>query len=183
MNRWNVVRTAVSRSARRFAHDPLAVAYGGKIRTTSTTMDQRRAPEAPRIGEKGHAFEGHGQSADSQRGIGEGPRQGRRTAHQKAQIEMSETLHDLQLKMDAAARALDFEEAKRCRDKISLIRGGATASEAEQADLLGIERQQPGAMGLGTSQQRVTPPKGWQPPPKPDPMTSGQTVRRKPRKG
>lgn len=96
---------------------------------------------------------------------------------------MSETLHDLQLKMDAAARALDFEEAKRCRDKISLIRGGATASEAEQADLLGVERQQPGAMGLGTSQQRVTPPKGWQPPPKPDPMTSGNTAPRKRRKG
>lgn len=95
---------------------------------------------------------------------------------------MSETLHDLQLKMEAAARALDFEEAKRCRDQISLIRGGATPSEAEQADLSGVERQQPGAMGLGTSQQRVTPPKGWKPPPKPDSMTSGQTAPRKPRK-
>lgn len=95
---------------------------------------------------------------------------------------MSETLHDLLLKMEAAARALDFEEAKRCRDQISLIRGGATPSEAEQADLSGVERQQPGAMGLGTSQQRVTPPKGWKPPPKPDPMTSGQTAPRKPRK-
>jgi hypothetical protein len=95
---------------------------------------------------------------------------------------MSETLHELQLKMDAAAQALDFEEAKRCRDKISLIRGGATASEAEEADLLGVERQQPGAMGLGTSQQRVTPPEGWKPPPKPDPMTSGKTAPRKPRR-
>ncbi|ASR51716.1 UvrB/UvrC motif-containing protein [Blastomonas fulva] len=95
---------------------------------------------------------------------------------------MSETLHELQLKMDAAARALDFEEAKRCRYKISLIRGGATASEAEEADLLGVERQQPGAMGLGTSQQRVTPPEGWKPPPKPDPMTSGKTAPRKPRR-
>lgn len=95
---------------------------------------------------------------------------------------MSETLQDLQLKMDAAARALDFEEAKRCRDKISLIRGGATAADAEQADLSGVVRQQPGAMGLGSSQQRVTPPQGWKPPPKPDPMTSGQTARRKPRK-
>lgn len=95
---------------------------------------------------------------------------------------MSETIYDLQLKMDAAARALDFEEAKRCRDKINLIRGGAPASAAEQADLSGVERQQPGAMGLGTSQQRVTPPKGWKPPPKPDPMTSGQSVTRKSRK-
>ncbi len=95
---------------------------------------------------------------------------------------MSETIPELQRKMDAAARALDFEEAKRCRDKISLMRGGATASEAENADLLGVERQQPGAMGLGTSQQRVTPPQGWKPPPKPDPMTSGKTASRKPRK-
>lgn len=95
---------------------------------------------------------------------------------------MSETIPELQRKMDAAALALDFEEAKRCRDKISLMRGGATASEAENADLLGVERQQPGAMGLGTSQQRVTPPEGWKPPPKPDPMTSGKTASRKPRK-
>ncbi len=95
---------------------------------------------------------------------------------------MSETIPELQRKMDAAALALDFEEAKRCRDKISLMRGGATASEAENADLLGVERQQPGAMGLGTSQQRVTPPQGWKPPPKPDPMTSGKTASRKPRK-
>lgn len=95
---------------------------------------------------------------------------------------MSETIPELQRKMDAAARALDFEEAKRCRDKISLMRGGATASEAENADLLGVERQQPGAMGLGTSQQRVAPPQGWKPPPKPDPMTSGKTASRKPRK-
>ncbi len=95
---------------------------------------------------------------------------------------MSETLHDLQLKMDAAARAQDFEEAKRCRDKISLMRGGATAAEAEQAGSVGLERQLPGAMGLGTSQQRVKPPEGWKPPPKPDPMTSGQRVLRKSRK-
>ena len=87
-------------------------------------------------------------------------------------MKMSETLHDLQLKMEAAARALDFEEAKRCRDKISLIRGGASASEAEQADFSGVVRQRPGAMGLGTSQQRVAPPKGWKPPPKPDPITA-----------
>lgn len=172
-----------SRSARCRARDPLNIAYGRKIRTTSAALDQRRDPEAPRIGNKGHGFEGHRQSADPERGIGQGSRQGRRVADQEAKIAMSETLQDLQLKMDAAARALDFEEAKRCRDKISLIRGGATASEAEQADLLGVERQQPGAMGLGTSQQRGTPPRGWKPPPKPDPMTSGKSASRKPRKG
>lgn len=87
---------------------------------------------------------------------------------------MTDTIETLQARMDAAARALDYEEAKRLRDMISLMRSGATAADAEQADLSGIERQQPGAMGLGTRRQRVTPPKGWKPPAKPDPMTSGQ---------
>ncbi|MBB5686374.1 UvrB/UvrC motif-containing protein [Sphingobium boeckii] len=95
---------------------------------------------------------------------------------------MSETIETLQHKMEAAARTLDFEEAKRCRDKINLMRGGATAEEAEQADFGGLERQKPGAMGLGTSQQRMVPPSGWTPPAKPDPMTSGQSLRGKPRK-
>lgn len=94
---------------------------------------------------------------------------------------MSEILESLQRKMEAAAHALDFEEAKRCRDRISLIRGGATATEAEQADFSDLVRQEPGAMGLGTSQQRASPPPDWRPPPKPDPMTSGRT-RRGPRR-
>ncbi len=95
---------------------------------------------------------------------------------------MTDALRALQQKMDAAVRALDFEEARRWRDQINLIRGGATAHEADAADLAGLERQRPGAMGLGTSQQRVTPPPGWQPPPKPDPMTSGRAKRRPARK-
>lgn len=95
---------------------------------------------------------------------------------------MTETIKTLQQKMDAAAAALDFEEAKRCRDRISLIRGGASASEAEQADLSGLVRQQPGAMGLGTSQQRMVPPPDWQPPPRPDLMTSARTRRGQRRK-
>ena len=51
------------------------------------------------------------------------------------------------------------------------------AEEAEAADFSGLDRQQPGAMGLGSSQQRVTPPSGWKPPPKPDLMTSGRAHR------
>jgi hypothetical protein len=90
---------------------------------------------------------------------------------------MTETIETLREKMEAAARALDFEEAKRLRDRINLMRGGASAAEAEQVDPSGIARQQPGAMGLGTSQQRMTPPPGWQPPPKPDPMTAGRNRR------
>ncbi|MFL6846463.1 MAG: UvrB/UvrC motif-containing protein [Allosphingosinicella sp.] len=92
---------------------------------------------------------------------------------------MADNIQMLRERMEAAAEALDFEEAKRLRDRISLMRGGATAAEAEQADLSGLMRQRPGAMGLGTSQQRVEPPTGWKPPPKPDPLTRGRSSRRK----
>lgn len=91
---------------------------------------------------------------------------------------MTDTIEDLRERMEAAAAALDFEEARRLRDMISLMRGGATADEAAAANLSGLTRQQPGAMGLGTSQQRVTPPPGWAPPSKPDPMTKGRGKRR-----
>jgi hypothetical protein len=87
-------------------------------------------------------------------------------------------LDRLQEQMEAAASALDFEEARRLRDRISLLRGGAEADDAAAADTAGLVRQQPGAMGLGSSQQRMTPPKGWTPPPKPDPMTSGRSRKR-----
>ena len=76
---------------------------------------------------------------------------------------------DLRRRMEEAAAALDFETAKRLRDQISLLRAGG-----EVADTEGLTRQQPGAMGLGTSQQRVVPPEGWVKPKKPDPMTKGR---------
>ena len=91
---------------------------------------------------------------------------------------MADTIQTLREKMEAAARALDFEEAQRLRDRINLMRGGASADEAERADLSGLTRQRPGAMGLGTSQQSVAPPAGWKPPPRPDPMTPGRPRRR-----
>jgi hypothetical protein len=87
---------------------------------------------------------------------------------------MTDTIDDLQRQMDAAASALDFEEARRIRDRINLMRGGASVAEVEQADTSGLVRQQPGAMGLGTSRQRPIPPPGWKPPSKPDLMTSGR---------
>ncbi|MEA3009578.1 MAG: hypothetical protein QOJ91_1270 [Sphingomonadales bacterium] len=91
---------------------------------------------------------------------------------------MSDEIGDLHRRMAEAAAAMDFEEAKRLRDRIALIRGGASRQEAESVDSSGLTRQQPGRMGLGTSQQRVTPPEGWTPPPKPDPMTRGRSRRR-----
>lgn len=91
---------------------------------------------------------------------------------------MTDTFEALHQKMEAAALALDFEEAKRLRDKINLMRGGATGDEAEAADVSGLARQEPGAMGLGTSQSRPAAPPGWKRPPKPDPMTQGRNRRR-----
>lgn len=90
--------------------------------------------------------------------------------------ESHKTLHE---RMQAAADALDFEEAKRLRDMISLIRGGATSTEAAQANGSGLVRQRPGSMGLGTSQQAMESPMGWTPPPKPKPLTLGHRTRRR----
>jgi hypothetical protein len=82
------------------------------------------------------------------------------------------TLAELELEMNAAAAELDFETARVLRDRINLMRGGATAEEAGAADTSGLVRQQPGRMGLGTSQQRLSPPPGWKAPSKPDLMTN-----------
>jgi len=90
---------------------------------------------------------------------------------------MTDPVARLRQEMDAAAEALDFEKARRLRDQISLIGGGATPSDVERGDVSGLTRQRPGAMGLGTSQQRVTPPEGWKPPRKPDPLTRGSGSR------
>ncbi len=88
---------------------------------------------------------------------------------------MTDTLADLQRRMDEAAAALDFETARKLRDAISLLRGGGAVAEV---DTTGLTRQQPGAMGLGTSQARYSAPEGWVKPKKPDPMTKGRSRRR-----
>lgn len=83
---------------------------------------------------------------------------------------MSE-IEDLHRQMEAAVAALDFEAASVLRDRISLLRAGGSGD----FDPSGLERQQPGRMGIGTSTQAMTPPKGWTPPKKPDPMTRGRS--------
>jgi len=87
---------------------------------------------------------------------------------------------ELRSQMEAAAAREDFEEAGRLRDRISLLRGQAEDVEGE-IETAGLDRQRPGHMGLGSSQQRVTPPSGWKPPPKPDPMTRGRSRPRRSR--
>lgn len=81
----------------------------------------------------------------------------------------------LEQAMARAAAALDYETAGRLRDELHALRNGG---EAIDADLAGLKRQQPGAMGLGSSQQKPEPPPGWKPPRKPDPMTRATGRRR-----
>lgn len=88
-------------------------------------------------------------------------------------------LEELRLRMEAAAEAMDFEEAARLRDEYSLLRGAPDAEATGEIDTSRLKRQQPGAMGLGTSEQVMKPPPGWRPPPKPDPMTKGRGRRQR----
>lgn len=82
---------------------------------------------------------------------------------------MATVRETLQAQMQAAAAASDFELAARLRDELQALRDADAAREAGE-----LYRQQPGGMGLGTSQQRMTPPPGWVRPKKPDPMTRGR---------
>ena len=69
--------------------------------------------------------------------------------------------------MNVAAAALDFEEARRLRDRIALLRLGADDQGAD-ADTSGLIRQQPGAMGIGSNRPRPERVEGWTKPQKPD---------------
>lgn len=92
---------------------------------------------------------------------------------------MNSKLETLRRRMDAAVAALDFEAAGRLRDQISLLRGLPDAETSQDVDTSRLRRQEPGRMGLGTSDQAVTPPPGWKPPKRPDPMTTGQRPARR----
>ena len=84
--------------------------------------------------------------------------------------------------MEAAAEAGEFEEAARLRDQLSLLRGQPNPTMPEELDTSRLQRQVPGKMGLGTSEQAVVPPPGWSPPKKPDPMTSGKRTAKRRRR-
>ncbi|MBB3859540.1 hypothetical protein GGQ88_000780 [Novosphingobium hassiacum] len=91
---------------------------------------------------------------------------------------MDSEIADLERRMIAAAEREDFEEARLLRDRINLVRGGATPEEAARADTSGLSRQKPGAMGIGTNKAKPVVPPGWKTPSKPDPMTSGRRPKR-----
>jgi excinuclease UvrABC nuclease subunit len=73
---------------------------------------------------------------------------------------MPDTLETLRERMQAAADALDFEEAKRLRDMIGFLSAGATFGDVQKARELESMSQRPGNMGLGTGQPSVEPPPG-----------------------
>ncbi|MCX7283457.1 MAG: UvrB/UvrC motif-containing protein [Novosphingobium sp.] len=91
---------------------------------------------------------------------------------------MDPEINDLERRMMAAAAREDFEEARKLRDQINLLRGGASAQEAARADTSGLSRQKLGAMGIGTNKAKPVAPSGWTAPMKPDPMTSGRRPKR-----
>lgn len=76
----------------------------------------------------------------------------------------------LTAEMAAAAEAQDYERATVLRNEIAVLRQG-TDSADDAGDFAGLQRQQPGAMGIGSERPRRTPPAGWTPPAKPDLMT------------
>ncbi len=83
----------------------------------------------------------------------------------------------LERQMREAAAAGKFELAAKLRDELQAL------AEVDAARATGgLHRQQPGAMGLGTSRQAVEPPPGWVPPKRPDPMTANRSKPRAPKR-
>jgi hypothetical protein len=83
---------------------------------------------------------------------------------------INEKLVALGKQMEAAADAMDFEEATRLRNEIARIKGERPVQEGDP-DTVTVGQPPPGAMGLGTQVPVRQPPKGWVKPKKPDLMT------------
>lgn len=87
---------------------------------------------------------------------------------------MATNRETLERQMREAAAAGKFELAAKLRDDLKALADADAARETGD-----LYRQQPGAMGLGSSRQAVEPPPGWVPPKRPDPMTANRTKRRR----
>ena len=82
---------------------------------------------------------------------------------------MNDDLAALKAFLADAVLAEDFEMAARLRDRIAALEPKTPSK---------LRRQEPGKMGLGTSDQKFKPPPGWKPPKRPDLMTSNTKPRR-----
>jgi len=82
-----------------------------------------------------------------------------------------ETIAELEQAMLDAAERNDFEAAAALRNQV-LMRRQTDGEGGGDADYAGLQRQQPGAMGIGTQHPRPARPAGWTPPKKPGPMTA-----------
>ena len=87
---------------------------------------------------------------------------------------MATNRETLERQMREAAAAGKFELAAKLRDDLKALADADAARETGD-----LYRQQPGAMGLGSSRQAVEPPPGWVPPKRPDPMTANRGKRRR----
>ena len=82
---------------------------------------------------------------------------------------MDDDLAALKQFLADAVLAEDFEMAASLRDRIAALQPKTPTK---------LRRQEPGKMGLGTSDQKFKPPPGWKPPKRPDMMTANTKPRR-----
>ena len=87
---------------------------------------------------------------------------------------MTDNLSALNQALADAVLAEDYEIAATLRDRIAALEPQDTKDMSPSK----LRRQEPGKMGLGTSDQKFKPPPGWKPPKRPDMMTSNTKPRR-----
>ncbi len=87
---------------------------------------------------------------------------------------MDNDLAALQQFLADAVLAEDYEMAAALRDRIAALSPQAEDIKTPSK----LRRQEPGKMGLGTSDQKFSPPPGWKPPRRPDLMTTNTKPRR-----